>query len=342
MNILSLLTYETPAQNTFSLFGKIDIYYYAICMVMAIAVAACLSMLIMHRRNISTDIVLVGFIICVPSAIVGARFYSCFSEVGFQRTFQLVTLENGMKIPFFLNFRAGGMSIMGSLLGGAISAAIFCMIKKYNFLRLADCILPTLPLAQAIGRWGNYFNQEVFGRVVTNESLQFFPFSVFIEADGKWHYAFFFYEGLVNFVWFIVLFLIAWNMVKKPNGLVTGMFAAFYGTLRAVMEPLRDVQYQYGVGETIDSSLVASYVLIFVGIALIVTVLVLNKRNEGKILGSAYGDEYVVTKFMRSEKNELPLYTSVNIATKLIKQGKIKAEFPPETVKKEANAEATK
>lgn len=326
MNILSLLTYETPAQNTFSLFGKIDIYYYAVCMVLAIAVATCFSMLLMHRRNISTDIVLIGFIICVPCAIIGARFYSCFSEVGFVRTFQLVTLENGAKIPFFLNFRAGGMSVMGSILGGVGSALIYCAIKKYNFLRLADCVLATFPLAQAIGRWGNYFNQEVFGGVVTNESLQFFPLSVFIEADGKWHYAFFFYEGIINFIWFFVLFLLAWNLVKKPNGFITGLFFSFYGVLRAVMEPLRDVQYQYGVGEGVDSSLVASYVLIAAGIAIIVFVLAMNKRKESKFFGSATGDPYVVTDFIPAEKNELPLYTSINVMTKLKRQGKVKDE----------------
>ena len=326
MDIISLLAYETPAQNTFSLFGKIDIYYYAICMVLAIAVATCLSMLLMHRRNISTDIVLVGFIICVPSAIICARLYSCFSEVGFVRTFQTVTTDSGKEILFLFNFRAGGMSVMGSIIGGVGSALIYCAIKKYNFLRLADCVLATFPLAQAIGRWGNYFNQEVFGGVVTNESLQFFPLSVFIEADGKWHYAFFFYESVINLVWFVVLFLIAWNMVKKPNGLVAGMFFAFYGVLRSVMEPLRDVQFQYGVGEKLDSSLVAAYALIAVGVALIIFVLVMNKKREGKFIGSAKGDEYVVTRFIAAEKNELPLYTSINVVTKLKRQGKIKSE----------------
>ena len=313
MNILSLLAYETPAQNTFSLFGKIDIYYYAICMVLAIGVATCFSMLLMHRRNISSDIVLIGFIVCVPCGIIGARLYACISETN------LTVLD-------FFNFRDGGMSVMGSIIGGVGSALVYCAIKKYNFLRLSDCVLATFPLAQAIGRWGNYFNQEVYGGVVTNESLQFFPFSVLIEADGKWHYAFFFYESVINFFWFIVLFLIAWNVVKKPNGLITGMFFTFYGVVRAVMEPLRDAQFQYGEGAGVDSSLVAAYALIGAGVALIVLVLALNKRKEGKLIGSATGDPYVVTKFIPAEKNELPLYTSINIMTKLARRGKVRIE----------------
>lgn len=310
MNLSSLLAYETPAYNKFSFFGLTEIYYYAVCIILGIAVATCLSILLMHRKNISTDIVLIGFLICVPSAIVGARLYASLSDPN-------IGLVN------FFKFRDGGMSIMGGLLGGVIGAGIYCFVKKYNFLRLADCVVPTIPLAQAIGRWGNYFNQEVYGRIVTDPSLQFFPFSVFIESDGQWHYAFFFYEGLANAIWFALLFTLAWFLVKKPNGFVTGLFMTFYGVLRAIMEPLRDTQFQYGEGAAIDSSLVASYVLIVGGILLIVAVLVYNYKKEGAFFGSKRGDPYTLTTFIPSERGELPVYSSINAATKLRKEGKI-------------------
>lgn len=311
MMLTSLLAYETPAYNTFSFFGWIDIYYYAVCIILGIAVATCFSILMMHRKNISTDIVLIGFLICIPSAILGARLYACLSDpdIGILR---------------FFEFRDGGMSIMGGLIGGIGSAAIYCYFKKYNFLRLADCVVPTIPLAQAIGRWGNYFNQEIYGAVVTNPSLQFFPFSVFIENDGQWHYAFFFYEGLANAIWFAVLFTLAWFLIKKPNGVVSGLFLAFYGILRAIMEPLRDPIFQYGEGTAIDSSLVTSYILIVLGVALIAYALINNYLKEGVLFGSKTGDPYTLTRFLPSEKGELPLYTSINAATKLRKEGKIK------------------
>ena len=305
---LSLLAYETPAQNTFSFFGLFDIYYYAVALVLAILVATMLTMLLMHRRNISTDLVLVGFIICVPCAIVGARLFACISE-------------KDLTIMDFFNFRSGGMSIMGGLIGGVGAGLVYCLIKKYDFFRIADCVLPTVPIAQAIGRWGNYFNQEVYGGVVENEALKFFPFSVLIEADGKWHYAFFFFEGLANTIWFIVLFLIAWNLVKKPNGFITGLFCAFYGILRAAMEPLRDPQFQYGEGAGVDSSQVMAYVLIGVGLLLIVFSLVWNYKKEGKVFGSKYNDPYVVTTFIAAEKDELPLYSDINAATKILGKG---------------------
>lgn len=313
MNTFSnLLSLATPENNSFEIFG-FEIYYYAICIVVGIAVAACLATLLMHRRNISTDVILLCFIVCVPSAIIGARLYACLSD-------------SSIGIQNFFHFRDGGLSIMGGIFGGAISALVLCLIKKWNFFRITDCIAPVFPLAQAIGRWGNYFNQEVYGGVVANESLQFFPISVFIERDGQWHYAFFFYESVVNFLWFILLFILAWKLVKKPNGLLTAMFFGFYGIVRAIMEPLRDSSFRYGNGEGIDSSLIASYVLILAGVGLIVFLLLWNKKKEGKLFGSLNGDPYVVTEFIPSTKGEEPRYTKINYATYLQRCGEKKTD----------------
>ncbi len=311
MNLTTnLLGFETPVQNSIQIFG-VEIYYYAICIVLGLLLATCLATLLMNRRNVSRDAVLLCFIVAVPCAILGARLYSCVSEgLPIEDWFSLSSIRNG------------GLSIMGGILGGVIGMVILCLIKRWNILRLTDCIAPVFPLAQAIGRWGNYFNQEVYGGIVESETLQFFPVSVFIEDTGEWHYAFFFYESVINFVWFIVLFLIAWNMLKKPNGLITALFFAFYGVVRAVMEPLRDPNFQYGGGVEINSSLVASYVLIGLGVAMIVALLVVNKLREGKFFGSRKGCEegYVVEKFVGCDKEELPLYNSVNFATHLKKK----------------------
>ena len=307
-----LLAFETPTNNSFTIFD-FEIYYYAVCIVLGIGVAACLATLLMHRRNISTDAILLCFVVCVPCAIIGARAYACFSDTN-------IGIQN------FFHFRDGGLSIMGGILGGTLGAIILCLIKKWNFFRITDCIAPVFPLAQAIGRWGNYFNQEVYGGIVTNEALQFFPFSVFIEDDGKWHYAFFFYESVANFLWFILLFIVAWNLVKKPNGVLTGMFFAFYGVLRSIMEPLRDASFQYGEGVGVNSSLITSYLLIALGVGIIVFVLIRNKVKEGKFFGSAVGEEYVVATFIPALKDELPVYSKINYATRLQQRVKRKGE----------------
>ena len=72
----------------------------------------------------------------------------------------------------------------------------FPACAKTPFLSLADLAAPSLALGQAIGRWGNFVNQEAYGYTVTNPALCHFPISVFIEADGQWHLATFFYESV--------------------------------------------------------------------------------------------------------------------------------------------------
>ena len=72
------------------------------------------------------------------------------------------------------------------------TSIVFCKKKKISFLNLCDFCAPYLALAQSIGRWGNFANQEVYGNVVSNSSLQWFPMAVYINATGQWHYSLFF------------------------------------------------------------------------------------------------------------------------------------------------------
>lgn len=308
----NILGFETPVDNSFPLFGikgadgqPFEVYFYGAVIVAAILLATLISMLIMHRRNISSDNVLAYFIVVIPSAIVAARGFACI-------------MESGLTLMDFFDFRSGGLSILGGLIGAFVSAIIYSVIAKVDFFRIADSVIPTVPLAQAIGRWGNYFNQEVYGGIVAEEWMKFFPFAVKIASDGQWHYAFFFYESVVNTVWFVLLFLFAWNFFKKPSGIVLCLYCILYGVLRAIMEPLRDSSYQYGGGTGVDFSSVMAYVLIIGGAVLLATLLLLNKKKEGKYIGSKNGDEYVITNFLPSEKGELPLYSDINAATKLL------------------------
>lgn len=120
---------------------------------------------------------------------------------------------------WFTKFRAGGLSIIGGVCGGALGVVLFCLIHKINFLRVADCLMPCVILAQAVGRWGNFINQEVYGPQVTDPALQWFPFSVFIEDVGEWHYAFFFYESVLDLIIFAILFTLMWKYVKNRTDL---------------------------------------------------------------------------------------------------------------------------
>lgn len=284
----------------FYIFGY-KIYWYAVIMMLSILVATAIMLVLCRRRNISVEYYMY-FIICVPCGIIGARLFYC--------------ITGSVPVSQWLNFRSGGMSIIGALIGGVGAGLITSIIKKINFFRLADCVLVGIPLAQAIGRWGNFLNQEVYGGVVTNPSLQWFPFAV--QIGSEWHYAFFFYESVINLVWFCILFSLAWNFAKKPNGLFTGAMIAFYGLVRSIMEPLRDSQYILG-GDKMYSY-VFSIIMIVLGLGIIAGNLIYNKVTEGEFIGSKDGDPYVCGEFLKfyaKNSEEKPIYDKWNIATKL-------------------------
>lgn len=294
---------NSVSQPHFSLFGLIDITYYAVIIVCGMLLASFLSGLLMRRRNISSDWVLTLFIVCIPCAIIGARLFYCVTD--------------GLPVRQWFDFesiRRGGLSILGGVIGGVLGGFIVCLVRKVNFLRFADCVIVNIPLAQAIGRWGNFVNQEVYGPVVTNPSLQFFPFAV--EINGTWHMAFFFYESVLNLIVFAVLFTLAWKFWKKPNGLLACLYPICYGTIRAVMEPLRDPQYILSNGG-IPWSLVTSILLILLGVGGLIALLVINYKKEGSVVGSKTGDPYVIREFIPCYKEDKPKLTGVSALKEL-------------------------
>ena len=87
------------------------------------------------------------------------------------------------------------MAIYGGIIGGVLAGWLYGRIKHLPFLKLADLAAPSIALGQAVGRWGNFVNQEAYGAVAAQAWQRVFPISVFIQADGQWHYATFFYES---------------------------------------------------------------------------------------------------------------------------------------------------
>ena len=293
------------------LFG-FEIYYYAICIVCGMILAAVLSALLMKRRNMSVDLIFLLFVVCIPTAIVGARLFSCLTD------------EN-LGIARFFDFRDGGLSITGGVLGGVLAGLIVCLIKKVNFLRAADCVVINILIAQSLGRWGNFFNAEVYGGVVTDPALQWFPFAVpisdlhgvygigsFSDPNATWHYAFFFYESVINLIGWAILFSLAWRMKKKPNGILTCLYFVWYGTVRSVMEPLRDPEFILSKGG-VPWSLLFSILMVGLGICAILLLMILNFRKEMSFTGSRTGDPCGITEYMTPYKDDVPYFSKINM-----------------------------
>jgi phosphatidylglycerol:prolipoprotein diacylglycerol transferase len=315
------------------------IYAYAIIIVCGMAAACLIISTLFKRRNMSADLFLTYFCITLPVALVTTRLFYCITD--------------GLPISQWFDYdsiRSGGLSIIGGILGGAVSVIAISYFKKVNFFRVADCIVVGLMLAQAVGRWGNFANQEVYGAKVTNSALQCFPFAVYINttdggscwqtftltfakwfgkstniSGGTWHYAFFFYESIINFIVSILLFINAWKNPKKPNGINLACYLMTYGLVRSIMEPLRDSSYILQ-GGGIKWSFVVSISMFLIGVGLLVYLLWNNKRKEGTFIGSLNGDPYGITAYIKDNKDEVAYLTNINMMCKIYPNNYVKKE----------------
>ena len=320
--MLSALLSDNPGITIFGF----KIYAYALCIVGGMVAAFFLISLLFKRRNMSSDLFMTYFCVTLPIALLTTRLFYCITD--------------GMPVSEWLSIesiRQGGLSIIGGILGGILGAALVSYVKKVNFFRAGDCIVVGLLLAQAIGRWGNFANQEVYGAEVTSSALQCFPFAVYINktaggncmqtftltfskwfgfetniTGGTWHYAFFLYESLANLIGALLIFLFVWKNPKKPNGVATAWYFMHYGAVRSIMEPLRDPQYILS-GGGVPWSLVFSLCLFAFGAAMMAFVLGRNKRKEGVLFGSLKGDPYAITEYKGDTKGEIPVKNKINM-----------------------------
>ena len=299
MFINNLLS-ENPGITVFGF----KIHAYALIIVCGMIAAFFVISALFRRRNMSPDLFLTFFCITLPIAIITTRLFYCITD--------------GMPVSEWFSFesiRRGGLSIIGGILGGTASVIVICIVKKVNFFRVGDCVVVGLLLAQSIGRWANFANQEVYGGVVENASLHFFPISVFIEDTGKYHYAFCVYESLVTLTAAILLFINGWKNPNKPNGVNTACYFIVYGLTRSIMEPLRDSSFI--LGENVPWSLVFSLLLLAFGLGLLFYVLYKNKREEGCLLGSKTGEKYGIAAYIGDTKDEKPKFDKWNMMCKI-------------------------
>ena len=128
----------------------------------------------------------------------------------------------------------------GMILGvidGLLTAIFLCRYHHFPLMRFLDLVIPSLVLGQAIGRWGNFVNQEAFGNVVSDVTMQFFPYAVYIGKLQEWHQATFFYESAWNICLFIAMLLV--SRKKAKTGIMVCMYFCFYGLGRFLIEGLR-------------------------------------------------------------------------------------------------------
>ena len=210
------------------IFGSLPWYGVLIAAGVLIAFALCVHE--EKRLRLKQDTIIDLAFWAIPLGIIGARLY--YALFNWQ-----VFADDPISV---LRIWEGGIAIYGAVIGGLAGVLIFARRRRMNPLVLTDIIVPGLALAQGVGRWGNYFNMEAYGREITNAAWQFFPIGVQI-ANGSgysWHMATFFYESC----WDAAVFTVLWFVIRKHTktpGTTTLCYLLLYGTGRFFIEGLR-------------------------------------------------------------------------------------------------------
>jgi phosphatidylglycerol:prolipoprotein diacylglycerol transferase len=171
-----------------------------------------------------------------------------------------------------LNLRGGGLAIYGGIIAGVLTLYIYCRIKKQKFPLILDFVIYGLLVGQIMGRWGNFFNREVFGEYTNNLLAMRIPVSMVREQDISASIAAhmaegtnyiqvhptFLYEGMWNLA--ILIFLLLYLEHKKFDGEIALLYFAGYGIGRALIESIRTDQL-YIPGTQIPVSMVLGLVM---------------------------------------------------------------------------------
>ncbi len=263
--------------------GSFTITYYGIIIVFGAILGSLLASRQAKKHGQDSEIILDLLPWLLIAGIIGARLWHVFTPSA-SNIAAGVTTENYLKNPMeILALRKGGLGIPGGIIGGAIAMIIYCKVKKLNFWQWADFIAPGLLIAQSIGRWGNFVNQEVYGRP-TN-----LPWGILIdpqhrmrgfEAVEKYH-PLFLYESLLSLIGAGLLVLIGDKFKDKlyKGDLFLG-YLIWYPITRFLLEFLRlDPSPVNGIN---INQTVMLIVAIIAGLALLLRHTVFSKKLAEK------------------------------------------------------------
>lgn len=211
--------------------GPISVHWYGILIGLGIVLALLLAMREGKKRGLDKEIFADLLLWTLPVAIISARVYYVIFEWDFYS-------QNLSEIPKIWN---GGLAIHGGLIGAVITGYIFTKVKKISFWQIADIAAPSILLGQAIGRWGNFINQEAYGGEVSRAFLENLYLPDFIinqmYINGAYHHPTFLYESLWNFAGVILLILLRRVNLRRGEMFLT--YVIWYSVGRFFIEGMR-------------------------------------------------------------------------------------------------------
>ncbi len=273
-----------------TLFGKVEIRWYALFITMGIVLAFAYA-IFRGKRNegIVTDDVLDVGLATVVCGVIGARLY-----------YVLTTLDTGDYQSFVdvIAIWNGGLGIYGGIIGGCLGILGVCLWKKISWRKLFDMIAPGVIIAQAMGRWGNFVNGEAYGYAIGDTTRYYFFTKEHLLASGEGtlfhlfrmdlgqgicYHPTFLYESVWNLCGFILIN--ALYRKKKFDGQVALMYFAWYGFGRMFIEGLRtDSLYVPGTQIRISQLLGLCAFLISAGL---LTYFLIQKRKDAPLFAPA-------------------------------------------------------
>ena len=269
----------------FKVFG-VPVYWYGL--LIASAILLCLYLAMRHARffRLTADDILDTFIAIIPGMIIFARLYYV--------AFEWQIYKENWKLIF--DTRAGGLAFYGGVIGGVLAAFIVCRIKKIPFHRMADFLAVYIPLGQAIGRWGNFFNQEAFGSnttlpwgMISGETTRYLGLinpDLFPNIDpySPVHPTFF-YEFVGNMLLFFILYQLR-RRTRQPFAVILSYLLG-YGVIRFFVEGVRtDPLYIPGTPLRVSQLLSAAMVVFAIGALIIGRVIGQKKRLAAAAAGA--------------------------------------------------------
>lgn len=235
--------------------GSINIYWYSVMILLGVIIGMYIALkeskkekLYEYFENLIFEVLLFG--------IIGARLYYVIFNFSIYKS----------NLLSIFKIWEGGLAIYGGIIGGLI--AIIYNAKKHqkSIIKTTDIIAPGLIIAQAIGRWGNFFNQEAHGGIASYSFLKKLHLPKFIidgmYIDGNYYHPTFLYESMWCLLGFITLLIIR-KVTKRKKGIVTYSYFIWYGIGRFFIEGLRTDSLYLG---SLRISQVVSVIIVIIGI----------------------------------------------------------------------------
>ncbi|MFJ7929840.1 prolipoprotein diacylglyceryl transferase [Peribacillus sp. NPDC096622] len=240
--------------------GPIQVHWYGLIIGFGVLLGLIIALRESERRGLDKEIFTDLILFAVPIAIISARIYYVIFQWEYysQNPGDIIKIWNG------------GIAIHGALIGSVLTAIVFAKVKKVSFWKLVDIAAPSLLLGQAIGRWGNFMNQEAHGGEITRSFLENMHLPEFIinqmYINGTYYHPTFLYESIWNILGVIIL--LSLRKVNLRRGELFLTYVIWYSIGRYYIEGLRTDSLM--LTESLRIAQVISIVLVAVAIALVV------------------------------------------------------------------------